>query len=189
MFWPYFKLGWQHILTLGALDHILFVIVLCCAFRIKMWRQLALLITAFTVGHTISLFIAAAFKPTLPTQWIETGIVLSIMLTGVYNILWNKGTKSNVGLTSALAVVFGLLHGLGFSSKILPLLRDSKDLIWTVLSFNIGVEVGQLVVFAIYAFITFLVIEVLNREQRDWKFWLSGTAFGAGLVLLVSLWQ
>jgi hydrogenase/urease accessory protein HupE len=143
--WPvarqYAWLGLTHIVPGGA-DHILFVLGLCLLARGL--RPLLAQVTAFTLAHSVSLGLAAAKIVTLPARWVEPLIAASIVCIALENVLAERVTMRR----TALVFAFGLLHGLGFAGVLKDLGLPNGRFLTALVSFNCGVEAGQLLVIA-----------------------------------------
>lgn len=179
----YFQLGLQHILAIDSYDHILFVIALCVAYPLREWRQIFILVTAFTIGHTLTLALATLGLVNVNRQLIESLIPVTIFLTSAGNFVRISGSNSRIFYSGkyVLAMVFGLIHGLGFSNYLVLLLSPEENLILPLASFNIGVEVGQIFIVTVFCFITWLITVKQKLEHDFWcKFISAGitcTAF------------
>jgi len=138
--------GVKHILDLDAYDHLLYIIALSIPFAFSQFRTLAIQITAFTLGHTLALLLAANFNLPIDKNWIEVGILASILLTAVYGIASNvKETYSP--LHYLLTLIVGCIHGLGFGNFFTQLHPDKgTEFVTSLIGFNLGVEVGQLII-------------------------------------------
>lgn len=144
----FFRLGMEHIFA--GYDHLLFLLALIVASR---FRQVVAIVTAFTIGHTVTLILAATGTVSLPSRWVESGIALTIIYVAAEN-LWRGGSSGHRWL---LAGFFGLVHGFGFAGILRQLGLPRDGLAGALLSFNIGVEVGQvLVVLALFPLLVLL---------------------------------
>ena len=143
-------LGFGHITETGAMDHILFLLVLAAIYRWREWRQALAVITAFTVGHSVTLAVAVLKPGLLPDAGIiEFLIPLTIVATGIENLV-TRGVverRVHIGRRAALAGAFGLVHGAGFAGYLMQIFPGS--IAAPLLGFNIGIELGQAVVLAI----------------------------------------
>ncbi len=139
-------LGFDHIVDIKAADHLLFLLALGAIYRPRDWRAALLVVSAFTVGHSMTLVAAALGWVTPPTRWIEFLIPVTIVATGVENLLHREHAVAGraVRLRPVLALVFGLVHGAGFATYLSSLLGNAAVL--PLLGFNLGVEAGQLVI-------------------------------------------
>lgn len=147
----YIVLGFRHIVDLRAADHLLFLLVLGAIYRPAHWREMLTVVTAFTVGHSLTLVLAAAGAIPLQAAWIEFLIPVTIVATGMENLAQrDRIARGEFGRhRPVLALLFGLVHGAGFAGYLRSLLVD--DLVWPLLGFNIGVEAGQVVILLVAA--------------------------------------
>ncbi len=192
-FGTYLLLGFEHISDLEGYDHILFIVALCAVYRLSEWRRVAILATAFTIGHSITLALAALDIISFPTKWIEFFIPITIILTALYNVFFT-GTKvsdqgaftdRNVNLNYLFTIVFGLIHGMGFSNFFRASMFPGEEnlLVQQLLAFNIGVELGQLMIIAFVLLLSYVVIDLLKAKQREWNLFISGAAAGVSLIM------
>lgn len=184
MFQTYLQLGFEHILDLNGYDHILFIIALCAGYRYEDWRKVVVLITAFTVGHSITLALSALDIVVFRAEVIEFLIPVTIFLTAVYTIL-SYQRVSSIRWDYLLAMVFGWIHGLGFSNYFKALLGREESIIGPLLSFNLGVELGQIIIVLIAMILSYVFTHHMRGAHRDWMLVLSGAAGGVALMLLV----
>ena len=144
-------LGFRHITDLAALDHMLFLLALAAIYRGRDWRDVLWVITAFTVGHSVTLALAVTGALRLPTPLIEFLIPVTILVTGLENILVRRRDRAPLGggYRPVFAGVFGLVHGAGFANYLQSLFVGS--IVVPLLGFNAGIELGQLVVLGLAA--------------------------------------
>lgn len=180
----YFQLGWQHILDLNGYDHILFVLVLCCSYTLKDWRRILWLITAFTVGHSITLALAVFKIVRIDTSWIEFLIPITILITALYN-LPKKRKQRNPYILYVMTLCFGLIHGLGFSNYLQSLLGQEANILLPLLSFNIGLEFGQLIIVFFVILLSELMLKIFAVSNRDWSFFLSSAVIGISFIMAI----
>ncbi len=183
-FSTYLELGFDHILDYKGLDHILFVIALCAAYDIKSWKRILILVTAFTLGHSLTLALSALNLLKVDQDIVEIIIALTIAITALQNIIINKPDLTAHRLKYAAALIFGLFHGMGFSTYFRQLLGRDDSLVLPLLSFNLGIELGQLCIVAGMLLFFFIADRSLKTKPRDWNLFLSGIAFGAALLML-----
>ncbi len=188
LFSTYLQLGFRHISDLNAYDHIVFIIALCAIYRLRQWRQLLILVTAFTLGHSISLALAVLDIAQFPARMIELLIPLTIMGASIYNVLPAVASNSRrMRFHYYLALFFGLIHGMGFSNflraSLLP--GDGSELWQQLLAFNIGIELGQLGILIAILGVSYMLLDKLKLPPTLWNQFVSGAAFGIGLVLLL----
>ena len=180
----YFSLGRQHIANLNGLDHILFIVALCIRYNFADWKKILLLITAFTVGHSITLALSVFNIVHLPPNWVEFLIPVTIFITAVSNLFVKKFVfKSKYPVIYFFSLLFGLVHGLGFSNYLRSLLGRSQSIVVELLAFNIGLEVGQLLIVIALLFITFVALSLIKVNRREYILILSGGIIGFALQM------
>lgn len=186
-FQMYLSLGIDHIADLKAYDHILFILTLCAVYQIRQWRKLLILITAFTIGHSITLGLATLKFINVPTNLIEFLIPVTILITALSNILQKSGKISLKVhyFKYFLALFFGLIHGLGFSNYLKSLLGKESSIIGPLFSFNLGIEIGQFLIVAIIIFFTWILVDLLGVKRREWNLILSGAGLGISLTIII----
>ena len=179
----YLKLGWEHIISLDALDHQLFVLALIAVYSFKEWKKILILVTAFTIGHSVTLALSILDIVRLPSDWIEFLIPLTIVLTAAGNILM-KNKKQNQDKTHYyLALFFGLIHGLGFANTARVMIAKSQSIAVPLLGFNLGLEAGQIViVFTILIFL-FILLNLFKINKKDWILFVSSGVFALALKM------
>ena len=185
MFKLYLELGIAHISDLQGYDHILFVAMLCAVYTYKEWRQVLILVTAFTAGHSLTLALATLNIIRVSTVWIEFLIPVTVFVTAVGNIITGKPGKGAAVIKYALALFFGLIHGLGFSNYLRSLLGTGKSIFIPLLSFNIGVELGQILIVFCILTLTAIMIHIIKMKQREWTLVLAGAGAGIALTLML----
>lgn len=183
----YFKLGYQHILDLDGFDHILFVIALCVIYLMRDWRKILILVTAFTIGHSLTLALATLRLVKVDTDLVEFLIPVTIALTCLSNIFKPKpaGGTGYVQLNYALALFFGLIHGLGFSNYLSALLGRESSIFQPLLAFNIGLEVGQLVIVSIFLIVSSLMVGILGVKRKEWILIISSIVLGMSVMMIL----
>lgn len=180
----YFQLGFQHIIDWAALDHILFLVVLCAAYSWQDWKRMLWLITAFTVGHCITLFLAGADLVRISAFWVEVFIPATIVLGAISNLFRTK--EQAPLLAYGMVLGFGLIHGLGFSNTFRAMLFPGEEglLVQQLLGFNLGVELGQVLVVVMMMAITYFFTQVVKISAKYWQLALSLVTGTVGLFLL-----
>ena len=174
----YFRLGWEHIISADALDHQLFIAALAAIYLLKDWKQVLILVTAFTIGHSLTLALSILDIVRFPTNWVEFLIPVTIVITAFSNLFQKKFTARSVRINYFLALFFGLIHGMGFANSLRFMLAKDQNLGWSLLGFNLGLEVGQIVVVLILLLIAVLIVNLLKVNRRDWVIFLSAAVFG-----------
>jgi hypothetical protein len=182
--------GFHHIVALDALDHLLFLLALAACYRLRDWRHGLKVISAFTVGHSLTLALATLNVVRFPTHLVEFLIPCTIVLAGMEN-LFDRRSRPQGWLRPALAGLFGLVHGAGFATT----LRDLFDgsVVVPLLSFNIGIELGQALVLTAMISMLTLADRILRGPAGDanhalaWR--IRMTSVAAASVALVMAFQ
>ena len=193
-FTVYLRLGFEHLLDLRGYDHILFLAVLCAAYTLARWRELLVLVTAFTIGHSVSLAVATLRLVRVDTGLVEFLIPVTIVATALTNLVGLRRedpAEHRVAarpLRYALALVFGVVHGLGFSNFLRLALGEERSLFVPLLSFNIGLELAQIVVAVGVLAVALAAVRLLSLPQRLWTLLLSALAGGVAAVMAVQRW-
>lgn len=182
----YFGLGKDHILDANGYDHILFVIALCILYSISEWKRVLILVTAFTLGHSITLALATLEIITVEAELIEFLIPVTIFITAVSNIFKKTDGQSgrSLQLNYAYAAFFGLIHGMGFSNYLKSILGRDESIFTQLLAFNLGLELGQILIVAFFLVIGFILVDVFGVNRRDWKMVTSSAVAGIALILI-----
>jgi hypothetical protein len=184
----YFELGWQHILDWQGYDHILFVAALCGVYLISDWKRILILVTAFTIGHSITLALSVFNQILIPSIWIEFLIPVTILITALTNIARKRSFKRKVNPVYFMALFFGLIHGLGFSNYLKSLLGKSNNVVAELLAFNIGLEFGQIIIVFSVLIIAFILTQIVRVNKREWNLFLSSAIFGIALIMAIERW-
>jgi hypothetical protein len=182
-FYLYFDLGLNHILDWQGYDHILFVMALCGIYTIKDWKQVLILVTAFTIGHSVTLALSVLNIVHFSTKIIEFLIPVTILITAFSNIIGKKSKPKNINLKYFLALTFGFIHGMGFSNYLKSLLGKSSSIIVELLAFNVGLEVGQVLIVISTLVFAFILTSIVKIKLWDWTFFLSSAIFGIAFIM------
>lgn len=181
----FFGFGIDHILNTGALDHLLFIMVLCAVYLVTDWKKLLVLITAFTIGHSLTLALSVYDVVRFNSAWVEFLIPLTIVLTALYNLtLAGKAVpRQKIQINYLLALFFGLVHGMGFANNIRFMLAESQSILLPLLGFNLGLELGQIIVVSILLLLSILAIKLMKLQHRYWAMGLSLIGLVAGAIM------
>ena len=179
----YLREGFYHITDWKGYDHILFVMALCLPYVAKNWKKIVVLVTAFTIGHSVTLALSVFDAILISSKWIEFLIPVTILLTSLGNLLQQNTTDQQPKLRYAAALLFGLIHGLGFSNYLKSMLGKSETIVTQLLAFNVGLELGQLLIVLFVLLLAFLFIRVLNVLRRDWLLFITGGIAALSLVM------
>jgi hypothetical protein len=184
----YLEMGMRHITDVTAYDHIIFVLALCGIYKLNDWKKVLILVSAFTIGHSITLALATLNVISFSRNFVEILISITIIITALFNISSFETSQSKNGkLKYGLALVFGLIHGMGFSNYLKMMLDKGDSIFQPLLAFNIGVEIGQIGIVLIILMLSYLMINILRVGEKAWTIFISGAAFGIALMLLVEL--
>lgn len=173
----YLQLGWEHIISKDALDHQLFILTLIAIFSFRDWKKVLILVTAFTIGHSLTLVLSALDVFRFPSDWVEFLIPCTIVFTALDNIIFSKNEKKLIQLNYYLALLFGLIHGMGFANSVRMMLASEQDITLPLFGFNVGLELGQIIVVAIALFIHYIFSEVLKLSNKIWIYIISVPIF------------
>jgi hypothetical protein len=186
----YFGVGIDHILNWEALDHILFVSALCLRYLVKDWKKVVVLVTAFTIGHSITLALSALGLVHFATRWIEFLIPVTIIATAINNLTQRKSQvehPSRLPVIYFFALFFGLIHGLAFANTLISLIgRDG--IVVPLLAFNLGIEAAQLLVVAVILAISFIFVQLIRVKRVWWVWGASALVLIASLRMAVQRW-
>ena len=186
----YLRLGIEHVLDLKAYDHILFFAALILPFSLKQWKKIVLLVSIFTLGHTLSLILAVYKIKPISSDWVEFLIIISILITALIALLSAGKNNSSHNNTKwhlpLITFLFGLIHGFGFSNYLLTLLPNStSEKVLYALEFALGVELAQLLVVLIVMALAFLIQNILRYSKKETTLILSSIIIGMVIPLLI----
>ena len=178
----YFPMGWEHIISVDALDHQLFIIALAALYTWSDWRKVLVLVTAFTIGHSVTLLLSVLDWIRLDSKWVEFLIPLTIMITAALNLFQHNQKRTTSISTYGLALFFGFIHGMGFANSIRFMLAQDQQIGWGLFGFNVGLELGQMLVVVLLLCINHFVTFIAKLPAHKWNFIVSslvlGIAFG-----------
>ena len=183
----YIKLGFNHIVDYNAFDHILFIVVLTAVYLLSDWKRVLLLITSFTIGHTTTLALSTLNIISISSSLVEFLIPVTIFITAVGNLLQrsNGFSHQQYKIKYIIALFFGLIHGLGFSNYLKVLLGSEKGIVKPLFAFNLGLELGQVIIVLCILFVATIVVSKFRIKQRSWELVLSGAGLGVALMLMI----
>lgn len=175
----YLEIGFEHIANWQGIDHILFLAALCLRYQFSDWKKLLVLVTAFTIGHSITLALSVLSFIDVPGNWIEFLIPVTILITAVSNIFVKKFSfPARFPAIYFFALFFGCVHGLGFSNYLKSMLGNTTGIVSRLLAFNVGLEIGQLLIVLIILIISLIAIHLFRCNRREYILYFSG-AIGA----------
>ncbi len=179
----YFKMGWEHIISKDALDHQLFILALACVYTIWDIKKVLILVTAFTIGHSLTLALSVYDIIRFSSKWVEFLIPCTIFITALNNIFQVDSKGKSARINYYLALCFGLIHGMGFANAIRIMLAKDQTIGLGLFGFNIGLEAGQIFCVAIILIIGLVFLNGFKVKRRDWIFFLSAGVFALSLKM------
>jgi hypothetical protein len=187
-FWLYLKLGLEHVLDLGGYDHILFLVALSATYSFDSWKKLLIMVTLFTVGHTLSLVLAHYGVVALNGDYVEFLIPITIMIAAIFNLANAKTGHSPAGsfVLWFITLFFGIVHGLGFA-RYYSMISDDEGVV-PLLEFALGVELAQVIVVMITLVLALVAWQFLKVNRRDWVLIVSAMVLGMAIPMLVDTW-
>ena len=184
-FLKFLELGLYHILNFDGYDHILFVIIFSVPFIFKDWKRLLILISIFTLGHTLSLILGVYDIVNLNVNVTEWLIPITIFFMAVYNILTaGKSKQRRPYLMYGIVLFFGLVHGLGFANAFESLVHPKENTILSISEFSIGIEIGQFIIVLCTLILSFFFQSIFRFSNRDWILVISSIILGFILPLI-----
>ncbi|MDW8851509.1 HupE/UreJ family protein [Flavobacterium sp. MMLR14_040] len=187
-FWIYFQIGLKHVLDIHAYDHVLFLIALTVPYTFKDWKRILLLVTVFTVGHTLALVLSVFGIIAVKVSLVEFLIPITILITAFYHLFTaGKATKNDgLNLIFFVTLFFGIIHGLGFSNYFKTILGGSAtSKLLPLGEFALGIEAAQLVVVFVVLLLSYIVQTVFRFSKRDWALVMSAFIIGVVIPMIV----
>ncbi|KMQ72380.1 HupE/UreJ family protein [Chryseobacterium koreense] len=181
----YLNLGWEHIISLDALDHQLFILALVAVYAFKDWKKVLILVTAFTIGHSITLALSVLEVFKISSDWVEFLIPLTIVITALDNIIFKGNQSKLMRINYFLALFFGLIHGMGFANTARMMLAKEQSLFVPLLGFNLGLELGQIVVVLAFLVALFIFSNLFKVARKDWIMFVSSAVFALALKMTI----
>jgi hypothetical protein len=177
--------GWDHIISLDAMDHILFIMVLAVVYTIREWKKVLVLITAFTIGHAITLVLSVLNIIRFSDAWVEFLIPCTILVTATVNLFQKDFSQKSLRINYFLALFFGLIHGMGYANAIRFSLAKDQGFGISLFSFNLGLEIGQIFVVLLLLLLTYLITKIPWISRRNWVIAISALVFVVSIQLAV----
>jgi HupE / UreJ protein len=190
MLFDFIELGFDHILDPNGIDHILFVATLCSLHFLDEWRKVLILVTAFTVGHSLTLALASLRLVNVSVDLVETIIPITIILTAIYNVfivLRKNGKPISSKWHYVITLLFGLIHGLGFSNYFKAMFGEEENILTQLFGFNVGVELGQLIIVSVVSIMGHFLVKNIKLSPSIWTIGISSTALLYSIRLLIGI--
>lgn len=187
-FWFNVEYGINHVLNINAYDHVLFLIALTVPYIFKDWKRVLLLVSTFTLGHTLSLVLAAYNLVRIDAQIIEFLIPVTILIVALFNVLTaGKGAqKEKIGVLFFSTLFFGLIHGLGFAREFHMLAGKSDNKFFLLIEFALGIEISQVIIVFTVLFLGFLAQTLFRFSKRDWIMVISAIVVGLVIPMILN---
>lgn len=187
-FMIYLEIGLRHVLDINAYDHILFLVALTVPYAFKDWKKVLILVSVFTLGHTLALFLSVFEIVTIKASLVEFLIPITILCTAVYNLFTSgkSAKKDSISVTGFITLFFGIIHGLGFSNYFKSILGGSAgDKMFPLLEFALGIEIAQIIVVLVVLVLSFIVQNFFRNSKRDWIIIVSSIIIGVIIPMLI----
>lgn len=187
-FWIYFEIGVRHVLDLFAYDHVLFLIALTVPYSFKDWKRLLLLVSLFTVGHTMALLLSVFGVMIIKGNLVEFVIPITILIVAFFNLFTARKSSKNESISVVILITlfFGIIHGLGFASYFKSLLGGSSQSKLLPLSeFALGIEAAQIIVVFVVLILSYIVQTFFRFSKRDWILVMSSFIIGVVLPMII----
>jgi HupE / UreJ protein len=192
--WLYFNIGLKHVLDINAYDHVLFLIALTVPYAFKDWKRLLILVSLFTVGHTMALLLSVFNVVIFKANLVEFIIPITILIVAFFNLFTaGKNNKNeSISLIAIVTLFFGVIHGLGFSNYFKAILPGSStDKLIPVSEFALGIEVAQIIVIFVVLILSYIVQTFFRFSKRDWTLVMSAFIIGVVLPMIIQspIWR
>lgn len=187
-FWIYFQIGLKHVLDIHAYDHVLFLIALAVPFSFADWKRVVLLVTLFTIGHTMALMLSVFEIVTIKVNVVELLIPITILITALFNLFTagKSSKRDSINLVFFITLFFGIIHGLGFSNYFKSILGGSaSSKILPLSEFALGIEAAQIVVVFVVLVISYIIQTVFRFSKRDWTLVMSAFVIGVVIPMII----
>lgn len=187
-FWFHVEYGINHVLDINAYDHVLFLIGLTAPYAFKDWKRVLLLVSMFTLGHTLSLVLAAYGIVSVNASLVEFLIPITILIVALYNVFTaGKGAqKEKIGILFFSTLFFGIIHGLGFAREFRMLVGDSDNKLILLFEFALGIELAQVIIVFVVLFLSYIFQTIFRFSKRDWVMVISSIIIGLVIPMLLN---
>ncbi len=152
-------------------------------------EKVLVLVTAFTIGHSITLAMSALDVVRVNADVIELLIPVTIFVTAIHNVTSYKSSGTTFGRSDwvhyAFALGFGFIHGMGFSNFFRALMGSEESIVGPLFAFNVGLELGQILIVIVFFIVFALLGKVRKIRIHDWTLFISGAGAGVSLILIV----
>lgn len=187
-FWIYLQIGLKHVLDINAYDHVLFLMALAVPYAFKDWKRVLILVSIFTLGHTVALLLSVYNVIMIKASFVEFLIPITILATALYNIFTSgKSSKGDsLSIVGFITLFFGIIHGLGFSNYFKSILPGSNfDKLLPSLEFALGIELAQIITVLVVLIVSYIVQNIFRFSKRDWVLVMSAFIIGVVLPMII----
>lgn len=187
-FWIYFNIGLKHVLSIFAYDHILFLLALTVPYEFKSWKKILILVSFFTLGHTLALFLSVFNILSIKSTIVEFLIPVTILIAALYNIIISgkSSKKENITFVGFCTLFFGIIHGLGFSNYFNSILSGKPtDKLLPLFEFALGIELAQIIIVIMALLVAYIVQTLFKFSKRDWILMVSAFTVGVIIPILI----
>ncbi|WP_026711105.1 HupE/UreJ family protein [Flavobacterium filum] len=187
-FWLYFNIGLKHVLDINGYDHVLFLIALSVPYAFKDWKKVLILVSLFTLGHTLALILSVYEIVIIKASLVEFLIPVTILITALFHLFTagKSGKKESITFVAFVTLFFGIIHGLGFSNYFKAILPGEKvDKLVPLLEFALGIEAAQIIVVLIVLLLSYIVQTFFRFSKRDWTLVMSAFVIGVVLPMII----
>lgn len=187
-FWLYFNIGLKHVLNINAYDHVLFLIALTVPYAFKDWKRLLLLVSLFTLGHSLALLLSVYEIVLIKVNLVEFIIPITILIVALFNLFTaGKNSKNeSISLIAIVTLFFGIVHGLGFSNYFKTILPgNATDKLLPLSEFALGIETAQIIVVFVVLILSYIVQTVFRFSKRDWTLVMSAFIIGVIVPMII----
>lgn len=187
-FWVYFEVGMRHVLNIFSYDHVLFLIALSVPYEFKDWKKILLLVSLFTVGHTITLLLSVYGIIVVKVNLIEFLIPITILITALFHLftIGKSAKNESINAIAFITLFFGIIHGLGYATYFKSLIVGTSDSkLLPLLEFATGIEGSQIIVVLITLIAAYCVQTLFRFSKRDWTLVMSSFVIGVILPMII----
>jgi hypothetical protein len=193
-FWLYLNIGLHHVLDIDGYDHVLFLIALTVPYAFKDWKRVLILVSLFTLGHTLALLLSVFEVVMIKEYVVEFLIPITILITALFHLFTagKSAKKDSITFVAFVTLFFGIIHGLGFSNYFKSILTgENVDKLVPLLEFALGIEVAQIIVVLIVLLLSYVVQTFFRFSKRDWTLVMSAFVIGVVLPMIIEsdIWK
>ena len=186
-FWFNVQYGINHVLDFNGYDHVLFLMALTVPYTFRDWKRILILVSTFTLGHTLSLVLAAYDIVSINGNLVEFLIPITILIVALYNIFTagKKSKEQKIGVLFLTTLFFGLIHGLGFAREFKMFIGKAESKVMPLIEFALGIEIAQVIIVFVVLFLGFFTQTIFRFSRRDWVMVLSAIVVGLVIPMLI----